>query len=294
MENIPDKSDSTAGVNGQLPASQYNDHKTELQKAVERSGQTLNPAITDQHSKAMFINGIGAATMVDSGSGNTITLQPLTGGSGLVPPDDYVEFNGGVVSFDKADANTGTAVTVSPWGLTAKPLVNKDLSLPAIGSIIGAIRIQWDNSEDKWLIVNTDAAKITLNTTHRTSDGSNHTFIDQDVKAAASPSFSGGVVPAANGEIGTLVAAASTAHATGTEYLPGSTVAGNTLIFSTAADNTYSSGLSGIGGGSASPTSVATSASTSFNYTGTWALRCRVYAGTTPGFKPVGLFQRIS
>lgn len=153
MENIPDKADSTAGSTGQLPASQYNDHKTELQKAVERSGQTLNPAITDQHSKAMFINGIGAATMVDSGSGNTITLNPLTGGSGLVPPDDFVEFDGGIVSFDKVTPNTGTAVTVAGWGLTAKALVRKDLSLPAAGDVIGLCFIKWDNAGDRWILL---------------------------------------------------------------------------------------------------------------------------------------------
>ncbi len=94
----------------------------------------------------------------------------------------------------------------------------------------------------------------------------------------------------ADGAIGCIVAAASTAHATGTQYLPGTTVAGNTLIYSTDTDDTYGNGMAGLNG--AAPNSVAASAS--YGYTGTWTLRCRVYAGTTAGFKPVGLFQRTA
>lgn len=37
--------------------------------------------------------------------------------------------------------------------------------------------------------INTNTTAIGLNTTHRTSDGSDHTFIDQDVTSGASPTF---------------------------------------------------------------------------------------------------------
>lgn len=153
MQEIPSKSDSTAGANGVLPASEYNDRNVEIEKVVTKSNQTLSAGITDQFSKAIFINAIGAASMIDSGSGNTITLNPVTGGSGLVPPDDYADFNGGVVCFNKADPNTGTAVTIAPWGLSAKSLVRKDGSLPHPGDVIGTCYAKWDNSADKWVLM---------------------------------------------------------------------------------------------------------------------------------------------
>jgi len=153
MQEIPSKSDSTAGANGVLPAAEYNDRNVEIEKVITKSNQTLSAGITDQFSKAIFINAIGAASMIDSGSGNTITLAPVTGGSGLTPPGDYTHFNGGVVCFNKADPNTGTAVTISPWGLSAKSLVRKDLSLPLAGDIIGTCFVKWDNGEDKWILL---------------------------------------------------------------------------------------------------------------------------------------------
>jgi hypothetical protein len=153
MQSIPAKSDSTAGSTGVLPASEYNDRNVEIEKVITKSGQSLSGAITDQFSKAIFINAIGAASMIDSGSGNTITLNPVTGGGGLVPPDSYTDFNGGVVCFNKATANIGTAVTIAPWGLTAKPLVRKDGSLPLAGDVIGECFTKWDNSADKWVLM---------------------------------------------------------------------------------------------------------------------------------------------
>jgi len=153
MQSIPSKSDSTAGANGQLPAAEYNDRNVEIEKVITKSGQALSAGITDQFSKAIFINAIGAQSMADSGSGNTITLNPVTGGSGLVPPDDYADFNGGVVCFNKSTPNTGTAVTIAPWGLSAKSLVRKDLSLPLAGDVIGTCFAKWDNSGDEWVLM---------------------------------------------------------------------------------------------------------------------------------------------
>ncbi len=196
------------------------------------------------------------------------------------------------------------------WGTGSEQVSAVDMPIADAGGKITAIEVEGALQENRAAIDATEVAldveeaalvthkaadgkehsDVVLNNTHRSSDGSDHTFIDQDVKAAASPSFAGGVVPAANGEIGTLVAAASTAHAVGTQYLPGTTVAGNTLIYSTAVDNTYGNGMAGLNG--AAPNSVAANAS--YGYTGTWRLLCRVYAGTTGSYKPVGLFQRIS
>lgn len=164
MQDIGTKADATGGASGELTAAEFNDHNVEIEKVVTNSGQTLNPAITDQLSKALFIYGTGAASVVDSGSGNTITLQPLTGGSGLVPPDAYLQLNGGVLCFNKATINTGTAVTIAFGTLGAKALVRKDGSLPAIGDVIGKCYVKWDNSADKWVLLRneTDTYKYTI------------------------------------------------------------------------------------------------------------------------------------
>ena len=52
-----------------------------------------------------------------------------------------------------------------------------------------------ENMSDEWYEyfadVSNDSEAIELNTIHRTSDGSDHTFIDQDVTTTSSPSFDG-------------------------------------------------------------------------------------------------------
>jgi len=168
MQDIADKADSTAGSTGQLPAAEYNDHKEELQGAVERSGQTLSAAILLQLAKALFINGTGAETVIDSGSINSILLSPLTGSSGMVVPNNYVELNGCILSFNKTTGNTSTAVTVN-FGQTgtelgAKSLVRSDSSVPAIGDVKGRCLIQWNNSLDKWILLRneTDTYKYNI------------------------------------------------------------------------------------------------------------------------------------
>jgi hypothetical protein len=168
MQDISDKADSTAGATGQLPAAEYNDHKNEQQDAVVRSGQTLSAATLLQQAKAYFINGTAAETVVDSGSANSIILAPLTGSSGLVVPDNYSELNGAILSFEKSAANTSTSVTVN-FGQTgtelgAKTLVRSDLSVPAIGDVIGKCFIKWDNANDQWILLRneTDTYKYVI------------------------------------------------------------------------------------------------------------------------------------
>ena len=182
MQSIPSKSDSTAGANGVLPASEYNDRNVEIEKVITRSGQTLSAAVTDQQSKAIFINAVGASSMIDSGSGDTITLNPVTGGSGLVPPDAYADFNGGVVCFNKATPNTGTAVTIAPWGLTAKALVRKDGSLPVAGDVIGECFAKWDNGADKWVLMRneTDTYKHYIDSSITFTPGFGKTLLEID------------------------------------------------------------------------------------------------------------------
>jgi hypothetical protein len=184
MENISDKSDSTSGSSGELSAEEYNDHKNELQAAVTRSGQTLSSSTLRQLSKALFINGIGASSCADSSSSvNTILLAPQTGSSGLVAPDDYSHFDGGILVFDKSDANDSTSVTVN-FGQTgtelgAKTLYRTDGSVPAIGDVAGRCVIQWDNTNDYWVLL---------------SNGSDAYHYDIDEDATVSPQFAKNIV----------------------------------------------------------------------------------------------------
>ncbi len=53
----------------------------------------------------------------------------------------------------------------------------------------------------------TAVADVVANTTHRSSDGSDHTFIDQDVKAAAYPTFAGALFTSILKQTGVLVKA---------------------------------------------------------------------------------------
>jgi hypothetical protein len=161
MENIADKSDNTGGSSGELPASQYNDHKNEIQGAVEASGQILSAATLLQLAKALFINGVGAQSCIDSSSGDTIQLSPLTGGSGLRVPDNYAELNGAILRFVKSTPNVTTAVTIN-FGqtgteLAAKTLVRSDGTVPEIGDVDGECYVQWDNSADKWVLLSNGA-----------------------------------------------------------------------------------------------------------------------------------------
>lgn len=159
MQNIANKADSTAGATGQLPASEYNDHKNELQSSVTRSGQTLSAAITTQLAQAMFINGIGASSMNDGGSANAIQLSPPTGASGLAVPENYAEIDGGIFRFTKSVANTSQTVVLSAGQtgteLAAKSVVKSDGStLPNIGELLGIITVMYDSGVDKWLVLN--------------------------------------------------------------------------------------------------------------------------------------------
>jgi len=54
----------------------------------------------------------------------------------------------------------------------------------------GTAQLYYDGTN--WIgEVSPESAAIALNTTHRTSDGTDHTYIDQDVRTTASPTFAG-------------------------------------------------------------------------------------------------------
>ena len=121
MDNIPAKSDYD-GVTIPAPAdkvhsaAELNDRRVELQGAVTDSGQALAAADAGQLSKAMYANGVGASSMIDSGGANTVVLTPKTGTSGLrvatpVVPD-YSLLDGAIFNFQANSTNTGN-VTVN-------------------------------------------------------------------------------------------------------------------------------------------------------------------------------------
>lgn len=168
MRNISDKQDNTAGAVGQLPAEEYNDHKNEIQKAVEKTGQTLNAAITDQFPKALFINSTGAESMQDAGTGaNTIQLSPVTGVDGLVVPDSYSHLNGCVVTFNKVNANDSTSVVVNIGQtgveLGAKSLVRPDGTAVQPGEVIGDCMVKYNLATDQWFLMQSGAYKKSVN-----------------------------------------------------------------------------------------------------------------------------------
>lgn len=121
MDNISAKS-SYDGVTSPAPSTQvhsaaeYEDRRVELQGAVTDSGQTLVAADPAQLSKAMFANGVGAQSMLDSGSANTVVLTPVTGASGLRVATpiavSYALLKGAVFVFKANTTNTGN-VTVN-------------------------------------------------------------------------------------------------------------------------------------------------------------------------------------
>jgi len=160
MQNIGDKVDNTPGASGELTAAEYNDHKNEIQEPVTSSGQTLSGLKTpDQLSRASFIYGTAAQTMVDAApSANVIELTPLTGAAGLIVSDAYTQMDGMIVEFDKPSANTSNAVTVN-FGQTggtllgAKSLKKQDGNNPLIGQVQGRVKIQFDASSDYWILL---------------------------------------------------------------------------------------------------------------------------------------------
>jgi len=161
MLDISDKTDGLPPPGGQLPSTEYNDHKNENQALVETSGQTLDILKTPaQVPRAAFIYGTAAASVQDSGSDNTIILVPLTGLNGLKVPDVYVQFEGSIIEFTKVASNSSSAVTVNIGQTTGTVLGAKDLkkhngNALDIGEVVGRCRIIWNNSSDEWRLIST-------------------------------------------------------------------------------------------------------------------------------------------
>lgn len=105
------------------------------------------------------------------------------------------------------------------WGTGVDQVKASDMPIEDVGSIITATEVEGalqenriamdlntthrtsDGKNHSDVVLNNthrvadgkDHSDVVLNNTHRTSDGSDHSFIDQDVKTTAGPTFSGGV-----------------------------------------------------------------------------------------------------
>jgi len=90
--------------------------------------------------------------------------------------------------------------------------------------------------------------------------------------------------------IGSITLAGSTSWSVSTEYLPGSTVVGNTLVY----DSTESGSNNSFGARAATNMEILVAAETNLSYTGTWVLLSRVWRDSDSTVRPIGLFQRIA
>jgi len=117
MQDFPAKS-NVAGAADSLTATTFGGGEahcvlTENKTAVTRSGQTLDASGTNtnlnQLSKALWINGAGAGSFVESGAANAYVVTPVTGTSGLYFANAYALLTGCVISFIPGNANTGAS-----------------------------------------------------------------------------------------------------------------------------------------------------------------------------------------
>ena len=118
-----DKNVGTSTPGTRLEEADRNIEMDELVASVEASGQTLDAAGTkrSQVARAMFLNGVGAQSLVDSGGANAKVLVPVTGASGYVFGESYAQLTGAAFMFKNLVTNTG-ATTVNV-GQTAGTLI---------------------------------------------------------------------------------------------------------------------------------------------------------------------------
>ena len=142
----------------------------------KNSGANVNAA---NRSVLNFIEGSGVTlTVTDDAGGDEvdITIASAAGGgtvdtSGTPVLNDFARFT---------DADTIEGRSYAE--------VKADLNLE-IGTDVQAHSSVLDATTASFLTA--DETNLDLNTTHRTSDGSDHTFIDQDVTTSSSPEFDG-------------------------------------------------------------------------------------------------------
>lgn len=113
---------------------------------------------------------------------------------------------------------------------------------------------------------------------------------DGKVPEAQLPASGGGGVPASEGAVGSLVIGGSTDLALNTQYLPGHTVSGSSLIYSTSTSGNAGQPLGGV---SFEGIYIIMAAHSTYGYSGTWRLLSRVGEGNGT-WRTIGLWQRIA
>jgi hypothetical protein len=109
----------------------------------------------------MFINGVAALSMQDSGTANAIQITPVTGASGLIFPETLAQLSGAVFDFIKTAINTSGVITVNVGQDTGSFLPAKNLVLddnafatqPDAGTVVGRLRMQYDASNDIFVLL---------------------------------------------------------------------------------------------------------------------------------------------
>ena len=191
--------------------NEYNDKNTELQGAVTASGQVLNSLVSNQLSKALFINGIAARSFVEnSPAANVANLTPYTGASGLVVPDAYAQMHGALVAFNhsvSSTTNSTTGFTVN-FGQTTllylgnQYLTNPDGSAIAVGAVYGYTVIRYNLSNTRWELVQSQGLGIlSLAGAYTMIDGAGPNFINM---TTASNTYAV-TLPAAANNIGRII-----------------------------------------------------------------------------------------
>lgn len=204
-------------------------------------------------------------------SGSILQLAPDGGnvGIGIAAATDLLHlFNAGDVALKVETTTAGT-----------------DARIKLIASNTGLSQIRFEDEDDF------NPGLITYN---HTSNSMIFRVNDSDIltiDSSGAATFAGSLQGTPDyGDIGTIVTAASTSWTVSTQYLPGTTVAGNTLVRSTSTD----SGGVPLNSHSEALITILTASETSLSLTGTWRLLTRVYRGSSSAGRPIGLLQRIS
>lgn len=146
-----------------IEADDQNIKQDELVAPVESSGQSLDATGVkrNQVARAMFLNGVGSQSMVDSGTANAKVLTPVTGASGYIFGETYAQLTGAVFLFKNLVTNTG-AVTID-CGQTAGTLIGVKSFTKAGGVAFAASELVADEYYEAIYDLTNDRFELPIN-----------------------------------------------------------------------------------------------------------------------------------
>lgn len=133
---------------------------------ISKTGSDLADLATKSHT-SLTDKGSNTHAQIDTHVGSTANPHSVTAAQA-------------VAIVDGADTVDDTHID---WGTGADQVSAVDVPIADGGSIITGTEVETALQENR--------TAIDLNTTHKSSDGSDHTFIDQSVTSSASPTFVG-------------------------------------------------------------------------------------------------------